>query len=192
VQDGLLLDTETFYTIAQQEILAGLGKVGSSSSSSSRRRMRSRSKPLVTHVLFRRCRALWESLTRSLQQQQQLQQRCINSDACSTDCLPGFRVFGAKSAGITSRICCCSLPAARGTSAPHTAGLVNTPSCGCGQSDGRSSRLLNAGCWFLCLQEFTWDLKAKMMGKKALDAAQVGAVVIVITRFVLRSATGSG
>jgi hypothetical protein len=31
LQDGLLLDTETFYTIAQQEILAGLGKVGSSS-----------------------------------------------------------------------------------------------------------------------------------------------------------------
>jgi hypothetical protein len=34
LQDGLLLDTETFYTIAQQEILAGLGKVGSSSTSS--------------------------------------------------------------------------------------------------------------------------------------------------------------
>eukprot|EP00882_Tetradesmus_deserticola_P032586 GHRQ01037067.1.p1 GENE.GHRQ01037067.1~~GHRQ01037067.1.p1 ORF type:complete len:127 (+),score=29.98 GHRQ01037067.1:196-576(+) len=33
--DGLLLDTETFYTIAQQEILAGLGKVSSSSTSSS-------------------------------------------------------------------------------------------------------------------------------------------------------------
>jgi hypothetical protein len=32
LQDGLLLDTETFYTLAQQEILAGLGKVRNSSS----------------------------------------------------------------------------------------------------------------------------------------------------------------
>jgi hypothetical protein len=28
-------------------------------------------------------------------------------------------------------------------------------------------------CYVFVVQEFTWDLKAKMMGKKALDAAQV-------------------